>query len=71
MTDPRAHLRILGSGVATETDHAYAFFRALRQFLNAAMPGPKEMADSIDQIVKSGRGRAPQNVIRHSPKEPS
>ncbi|HYK09665.1 MAG TPA: hypothetical protein VEV39_02575 [Gemmatimonadales bacterium] len=41
---------------AIETDHAYAFFRALRQFLNAAMPGPKEMANSIDQIVKSGRG---------------
>ena len=37
---------------------AYAFFRALEQQLNAVMPGPREMAKAIDEIVRVSKGGA-------------
>ncbi len=38
------------------SDTAYSFFRALEQHLNAAMPGPGEMAKAIDEIVTVSKG---------------
>jgi hypothetical protein len=35
---------------------AYSFFRTLEQQLNATMPGPKEMATAIDEIVTMSKG---------------
>jgi hypothetical protein len=40
------------------TDAAYSFFRALEQQLNATMPGPREMAKTIDEIVRVSKGGA-------------
>jgi hypothetical protein len=40
------------------SDAAYSFFRGLEQQLNAAMPGPREMAKAIDEIVTVSRGGA-------------
>jgi hypothetical protein len=49
---------VLDSRAERATDVAYAFFRSLERQLNATMPGPREMAKAIDEIVRVSKGGA-------------
>ena len=51
-------MSILDARAERATDVAYAFVRSLERQLNASMPGPREMAKAIDEIVTMSKGGA-------------